>query len=149
MTKYLGIDYGKKRVGLSFSDGVGVAVPIEPILCKGKDLFWGELTKVVNSRRVDAFVVGYPVGMSGQQTQWTHEVQRFMEELQRQYQLPVHRSDERLTSYQVQMDCACHRLQSKYGQKEAHRRTGKDDSRAAALILQDFLDEQEQKTKGC
>ena len=26
---YLGIDYGKKRIGLSFGDSLGVAVPIE------------------------------------------------------------------------------------------------------------------------
>ncbi|MDR1456497.1 MAG: Holliday junction resolvase RuvX [Puniceicoccales bacterium] len=139
--RYLGIDYGKKRTGLSYADGVGVAIPIGPIIVRSGENFWQQLENVIHGRKIDTLVVGYPVGMDGDATAWTLLVDRFIGELIERYALPVHRSDERLTSFQVADDLAHYGLRVKRRNIRQQRETGVDDSRAATLILQDFLNE--------
>jgi putative Holliday junction resolvase len=137
----LGIDYGKRRIGLSYADGVAVAVPIAPIIVGPGESFWQCLGDVIRGRKVEAIVVGYPLAMDGNATPWTLRVERFIEELIGQFALPVHKSDERLTSFQVDNDLVHHGLRVKRKDMGQQRKTGRDDSRAATLILQDFLDE--------
>jgi putative Holliday junction resolvase len=144
----LGIDYGKRRVGLSYAEDVGVAVPIAPIVAATGENFWQQLDAVIHGRKIDAVVVGYPIGMDGNPTPWTLRVDHFIEELIEHYAIPVHRSDERLTSFQVNSDLEVHGLRVKRKDMRQHRKTGKDDSRAAVLILQDFLDELENHALG-
>jgi putative Holliday junction resolvase len=138
--RYLGIDYGKRRVGLSYADEIGIAVPICPIVNKTGEKFWLALSAVVIGRKIEAFVVGHPVGMDDVSTPWTRRVEDFIGELSHRYKLPVHVSDERLTSFQVDADLASLGLRVRRERIQNHRATGKDDSSAAALILQDFLD---------
>jgi putative Holliday junction resolvase len=142
--KYLGIDYGKRRIGISYGDGeLGVAVPIGPILLqRGRGSLWEQLERVVEERRVDAFVLGLPLTADGGKTLWTVEVESFGHRLGEHFGKPVHFSDECLTSYQVDRDLADGGQGPGRGQWMAHRRSGKDDSRAAALLLQDFFNEQ-------
>ncbi|MEM7791462.1 MAG: Holliday junction resolvase RuvX, partial [Verrucomicrobiota bacterium] len=55
-------------------------------------------------------------------------------EIEKRFRLPVHRIDERLSSHSVE--------QGLRGQKKKpDRKSGEIDSRAAALILQDFIEE--------
>ncbi|MDR2340718.1 MAG: Holliday junction resolvase RuvX [Puniceicoccales bacterium] len=139
--RYLGIDYGKRRIGLSYADGVPVAIPLTPIIIAAHGDLWQSLDEVINGRKIDVVVVGYPVGMDGSPTAWTLCVEYFIEGLVKRHALPVHKSDERLTSFQVDSDLMCHGLRAKRKDIRRHRETGRDDSRAATLILQDFLDE--------
>lgn len=137
---YLGIDYGQKRIGLSYGDELGIATPLPPLV-QPVDI-WSAFQCLIQEKKIGAFVVGYPIGMNDQPTKWTHEVEAFGEELQKRFSLPVYWSDERLTSYQVEHDLADAQLRPKAKFRITHRRTGVDDSRAATLILQDFLNEQ-------
>ena len=61
------------------------------------------------------------------------EVEEFIGQLEKQFSLPVVSIDERLTSHQVEEEL------KKQGRK-VDRRSGEIDSRAATLILQDYLD---------
>ena len=65
------------------------------------------------------------------------EVDHFIYELETRFQLPVSRVDERLTTYQ-----AVNSIKG-LGKKmlRESRSTGDVDSRAATIILQDFLDQ--------
>lgn len=137
---YLGIDYGQKRIGLSYGDELGIATPLPPLV-RPVDI-WSAFQRIIREKKIEAFVVGYPIGMNDKPTQWTHEVEAFGEELHKRFSLPVYWSDERLTSYQVEQDLADAQLRPKAKFRISHRRTGVDDSRAATLILQDFLNEQ-------
>ncbi|MDR2677385.1 MAG: Holliday junction resolvase RuvX [Puniceicoccales bacterium] len=139
--RYLGIDYGKRRIGLSYADGVGVAVPITPIIVGTGEDFWQRLAGVIHGRKIDAVVVGYPLAMNDRATPWTLRVEHFIKELAERHALPVYKSDERLTSVQVDSDLARHGLRAKRKNLRQQRESGWDDSRAATLILQDFLDE--------
>jgi putative Holliday junction resolvase len=64
------------------------------------------------------------------------EVDAFIAELEKRFRLPVHRVDERLSSHTVEQGLRAQK-------KKPSRQSGEIDSRAAALILQDFVDERQ------
>ena len=141
--RYLGIDYGEKRIGLSFSDELGIAVPLPAATASNQ---WDEIARIIETRGVDAIVVGYPYNMDGTIGFKAKEVDVFIGELEKRFSLPVYRMDERLSSHQAQSDMSTMRIGKKAKSikaKQAARKTGELDSRAAALILQDFLAEKE------
>jgi putative Holliday junction resolvase len=138
--RYLAIDYGQKRVGLAWGDGnLAVALVQPAIVCGFGVNFWVALESVVLEKKIDAFVLGLPLTENGDETAWTGQVRAFGERLQSHFSLPVHFSDERLTSYQLSRDrpAGC-----PWPTHMRQRENGRDDSRAAALILQDFFEEQ-------
>lgn len=140
---YLGIDYGEKRIGLSFADELGIAVPLEAATGKTLRERLEAIGHVIKERRIEAVVVGYPYNMDGTVGFKAREVDGFIEELKRVFDLPVYKIDERLSSHQVEMDMASLMMGAKKKSIKARqeaRKTGDVDSRAAALILQDFLE---------
>ena len=65
MPNYLGIDYGRKRIGLAFADELGVAIPISAIPGVELEGSFEQLDNVVRIRQVEEIVVGYPLNMDG------------------------------------------------------------------------------------
>lgn len=140
---YLGVDYGEKRIGLSFGDELGLAVPLPAAVQSKKFERLAFIQRIIRERNINTLVVGYPYNMDGSVGFKAKEVDAFIHELQTRFKLPIHRVDERLTSHQAaaQMQAAegKHKRRSPKAQRDA-RKSGSLDSRAAALILQDFLD---------
>jgi putative Holliday junction resolvase len=128
----LGIDYGTRRWGLAFGDDLGVATPLPALVEKGSAQRWAALGAVVRGRRITDLVVGYPLNMDGTAGFKAEETDGFAARLRAEYSLPVHFVDERLTSYEAE------ELSPKK-KRRAMRSSGVVDSRAATLILQDFL----------
>lgn len=130
--RFLGLDYGTKRLGLSTGDEVGVATPLPALIEPEESRRWARLGDLIRSRRITDLVVGYPFNMDGSAGFKAKEVDAFVAELKRRFGLPVHLVDETLTSYEAESTIA-----------KKHRRGVRDsglvDSRAATLILQDFL----------
>lgn len=131
----LGIDYGEKRIGLSFGDSLGLAVPITAAVEPSESDRFARIQSVIRARRIERLVVGMPYNMDGSSGFKAKEVDGFIEQLKARFQLPVSIVDERLTSHQVEQQL---RVQN----RKVDRRSGEIDSRAAALILQDYLDQQ-------
>jgi len=129
----LGIDYGEKRIGLSFGDSLGLAVPIAAAVEPSVEKRFEHIGSVIRDRRIKKLVVGMPYNMDGSSGFKAKEVEAFMAQLEKQFSLPVESIDERLTSHQVEEEL------KKQGRK-LDRRSGEIDSRAATLILQDYLD---------
>ena len=129
----LGIDYGEKRVGLSFGDSLGLAVPIEAAVEPTEAARLAHIQSVIESRQIEQLVVGMPFNMDGSTGFKAREVQGFISKLKDRFGLPVSTVDERLTSHQVER-------QLKSEKRKWDRRSGEIDSRAATLILQDYLD---------
>lgn len=129
----LGIDYGAKRIGLSYGDELGVATPLPALNQADAEARWRALTAVVEQRRITDFVVGFPVNMDETIGPKAKEVEKFAEKLKAAFSLPVHLIDERLTSY------AAEETIPKSKRRDV-RASGLIDSRAATLILQDYLD---------
>ncbi len=130
----LGLDYGTKRLGVASGDEIGVASPLAAIVDPPGPARWARLDELVRARRVTDLVVGYPFNLDGSVGFKAREVDAFVAELKARYGLPVHLVDETLTSYAAEESIPKKR-------RRDVRASGLVDSRAAALILQDFLDQ--------
>jgi putative Holliday junction resolvase len=130
----LGIDYGTRRIGLSYGDTLGVATPLPALVQASPEQRWSALGEVVRQRRITDLVLGYPFNMDGTAGFKAKEVDAFAARLKAEFRLPVHFVDERLTSYEAEATIA------KAKRREV-RASGLVDSRAATIILQDYLDQ--------
>ncbi|MBK9990029.1 MAG: Holliday junction resolvase RuvX [Verrucomicrobia bacterium] len=130
----LGIDYGAKRVGLSYGDEIGVATPLPALIDAEPAKRWAALVALVKARKITDFVLGFPFNMDDTVGFKAKEVEAFAEKLRTAFGLPVHFVDERLTSYEAESSIP------KAKRREV-RASGLVDSRAATIILQDFLNE--------
>lgn len=94
----------------------------------------------IKMRRIGTLVVGYPVNMDGSHGYKTREVDAFIEELEKRFGLPVIRVDETLSSYEAESGMSAKRKGGRDARsRQKHRATGEIDSRAAAVILQDYF----------
>lgn len=130
----LGIDYGTRRIGLSYGDAIGVATPLPALVQATPEQRWAALRQVIRQRQVTDLVLGYPFNMDGTAGFKAREVDAFAEQLRRDFGLPVHLVDERLTSYEAESTIG-------KAQRRQVRASGLVDSRAATIILQDYLDQ--------
>lgn len=130
--RFLGIDYGTRRIGLSFGDELGVATPLPAITDAAEEKRWSALLAAVRERRATDLVVGLPLNMDDTEGFKAKEVRVFVERLKAETGMPVHLVDERLTSYEAESTI------SKSKRRDV-RGSGIIDSRSATLILQDFL----------
>lgn len=122
--RFLGIDYGSKRIGLALSDAEGkIAFPQEIIVNDGKVL--NKLSKILKEKEVHAIVIGESINSQGLPNPIAQAIESFAETLGHSFQIPVHKEKEFFTSVEAR------RL------KEGESRV---DSSAAALILQRYLD---------
>ena len=133
---YLGIDWGEKRIGLAFADELGIALPFPAAVAASKKERMRHIESMIQQRRAQALVVGYPLNMDGSVGFKAKEVDDFIEELEKRFRLAIHRVDERLTSHSVEQGL-------KGQKKKPSRQSGEIDSRAAAMILQDFIEEKQ------
>lgn len=130
----LGIDYGAKRIGLAHGDEIGVATPLPAVLEPAGEARWAKIGEAIRARRVTDLVVGYPYNMDGSVGFKAKEVDAFVAELKTRFGLPVHLVDETLTSYAAESSI-------KKKDRRGVRDSGLIDSRAATIVLQDFLDQ--------
>jgi putative holliday junction resolvase len=136
----LGIDYGRRRIGLALSDPTGLlARPWKTVPREGNPRqVAAALAAEVAPLRAEAdglaaIVLGYPRRLSGEATSETAAVEQLAAELRALVDLPLVRQDERLTSREAEAQLA-RRV------KDWRRRKPLLDAASAAVILQDYLD---------
>jgi putative Holliday junction resolvase len=132
--RFLGIDYGARRIGLSYGDELGVATPLPALIEADPAKRWSALVAVMMQRRITDIVIGYPLNMDGTAGFKAKEVDGFAARLREEVKLPVHLVDERLTSYEAESTIA-------KSKRRDVRASGIIDSRAATIILQDYLNQ--------
>ena len=130
--RFLGIDHGSRRLGLSYGDELGVATPLPALTDADAVKRWAALVAVAKQRRITEIVVGHPLNMDDTVGPKAKEAEAFAARLRAELGLPVHLIDERLTSYEAEATIA-------KSKRRDVRASGIIDSRAATLILQDFL----------
>lgn len=129
--RYLGIDYGSKRLGLATGDGeVRLATPLVTVEADKGDLV-ERLRRICQQESIDHLVMGLPRGLEGQETAQTAHVRAEADKLKAALGLPLSLQDEAVTS-----ELARERLEVR-GQATSG---GAVDREAAAMILQDYLD---------
>lgn len=122
ITRYIGIDYGEKRIGLALGDSESkIAVPFEV----APDL--QAVLKIIRDEDIDEIVIGLPLTMKSESGTMTRAVGGFVAQLIEKTRLPIIEIDERLSSV------AADKL---LGGKDKSRR----DAVAAMVILQTYLD---------
>lgn len=142
--KILGLDYGHKRIGLAFADELGVAFPISAAVENSVEARLNHIALEIERRKPDMLLIGYPYNMDGSASQKMKEVDAFIEILKSRFSLPVDTSDERLSSFQAEADLeafAPKKSRKKtVAARQKYRRSGDIDSRAIAIVLQDYID---------
>jgi putative Holliday junction resolvase len=123
--RVLALDYGSARCGVAMSDPTGtLATPIAPVLRPASRKGLATLAALVRDREVGRVVVGLPLGLSGEDTDQTREARGFADRLRDTVEVPVDLYDERFTTAIAQ---------------RAGGTTASEDSRAAAVLLEDWL----------
>lgn len=129
-TSILALDVGGSRIGVAVADtAVRIAVPLITVDVDGTEL--KKIIELIAKEKATVVVVGYPRNQAGESTQQTTVVEEFAEKL-KDVAVDIVFQDESLTSVLAEQ-----RL------KEGGRPYAKGDidSEAAAIILQDYLEE--------
>jgi putative Holliday junction resolvase len=124
------LDVGEKRIGVAIADtAVRIAVPFDTIEVDGDEL--QATAEIVIREQADTIVVGYPRNQLGEPTAQTRYVEQFAEKLE-DIAATIVFQDESLTSVLAEQQL-----------KETKRPyvKGDIDSQAAAIILQDYLEQ--------
>jgi putative Holliday junction resolvase len=138
LARYLGVDYGRKRIGLAISDTIGmIATPAGFIERRaGKR---APITKIIARAEelgAQGFIFGLPLDGEGLETDWTAEVRAVGVEIAKRTGLPIRFLDERFTT------AAALRTVKEMGESTRGRK-GDVDALAATILLQQALNVQD------
>ena len=134
MDRLIGIDYGRKRVGVAVSDPLGLFASALDTVHSAKIIEY--LKTYAQNENVVKFVVGYPMNMNGRPSEAAADVDVFLRTLKNTFpDIPVVTEDERFTSV------LAHRAMIDGGMKKKDRRDKENvDKISAAIILQSYMD---------
>jgi len=132
----LGFDFGLARIGIATGEiETGLASPLATIALKSSTARFDAISRLIEEWQPVALVVGLPRPLSGEgEHALEPHCRRFANQLHGRFHLPVHLTDERLSSIE-----ADYSLRSA-GMRNWHVRKKKLDAAAAQIILQHFLD---------
>jgi putative Holliday junction resolvase len=127
--RLLGLDIGRRRVGLSLADdATGFAQPYAT--WEQSDNLVDNVAKLAREQHVRAVVAGWPRNLSGDSTAQTDFTAQFIARLERALSVPVYKQDEALSSVRAHEEL---RSRGKvYNKPEV-------DALAATYILEDYL----------
>jgi putative Holliday junction resolvase len=140
--KYLGIDYGSKRVGVALSDEGGVmAFPKKVFANAGIASLVKEIGTFCATEGVNEIVIGDSRDYHGRPNEIMKAIEDFSIALQEEIKLPVHFQLEFMTSAQASRSSAAGKQENRKSPNAVLK--GDEallDASAAAIILQSFLD---------
>ena len=139
--RYLGVDYGEKRVGLAISDPEGrMAFPYKTI--KNNLELIDTIHNICGTEEISAIVLGESHDLSGKPNKVMGCIEEFKRNLEAELDLPIYFEKEFMTSMHADMP----KSKNIFSARKTKKVTGeKDDSKAATLILQRFLDRENNK----
>ena len=144
----LGIDYGRRRIGLALSDATGMlARPWKTIPRAGTPAdVAATLAREIGTLASDddglgTVVIGLPRRLSGEANEQTPHVESLVARLRTVVSVPIVTQDERLSSREAESLLA-------RTEKDWRKRKPMLDATAAAVILQDYLDGQPRPAPG-
>ncbi len=137
MNKIIGLDIGKKRIGISISDLMGlIAHPVETIAREPENIAIEKIKKICKENNVKKIVAGLPKNMNNTIGEQAQDCIEFANNFKDEYEIIF--EDERLTSKQAEYILA-----------QTGRKYTKDkklvDLKSACIILQQYLDSPRKK----
>jgi len=133
MAKLLGIDYGKKRIGVAETDDMQIVA--SGLTTVETDKIWAFFQKYLSENTVEKIVVGESLDLDGNPNPIEQDIKTFIKKFQKKYpEIEVIREDERYTSKMAFESM----LQGGLKRKK-RRNKAMIDQVSAALILQSYL----------
>ena len=131
----MAIDVGNRRIGVASSDRLGlIAKPLTIIRRKSEAVDIEAVKALINEQGASLLLIGLPYSLDGTIGPQAKLVQHFASRLEKELPVPVRMRDERFSTKTV----AEQRAES--GASKKKRETA-DDAEAAAVILQEYLNE--------
>ena len=131
----MGLDLGDRWIGVALSDPGGIlASPFTVIERKSDGQALAAIADIIDKEQVGIIIVGLPLSLDGTLSGQAEKVKEFTDKLSEHVKTPVEFRDERLTTVMAQ------RLKRASGGKKGRGKT-RYDSQAAAIILQNYLEE--------
>ncbi len=129
--RFLGIDYGNKRIGISISDKSNViANPYSTIINKSFSDVINQIISIIEKEEVTDIVIGLPLSFSFGDTEQTELTQKFIDYLNLKLpEIKVHIENEILSTKEAE-----NRLD------DLENKNSVIDQTASSLILQGYLD---------
>ena len=135
MTRVIGLDHGRRRIGLAVGDTeTGLAFARPALIRRSLLLDLDTISALARDEDAELVVLGLPRNMDGSEGPQAAAARDFGQRLAA-IGLRVAYVDERLTSWQAAEQLADEG-------RRVRRRSGELDSAAARLILQEYLDAQ-------
>ncbi len=142
--RVIGLDYGTKTVGVAVSDELMLtAQPYETIERKSPGKLrqtLAEIERIITKYNCGRIVLGYPKNMNNTEGERVRATEEFKESLERRTGLEVILWDERLTTVEAE------RILMESGVRRENRKQYID-KMAAAVILQNYLDREKNRTE--
>lgn len=133
--RIIGIDYGRKRVGLAMADPFRMFA--QTIGTYSPNVALAELINIHQESGVELVVIGWPLTLDDGENEVTRFVQEYIHRIKKKLPaVPVIKYDERYSSRRASTAL----VDAGVG-KKARAKKGRLDAAAAAIILQDYLDE--------
>jgi len=133
-SRLLGIDPGKKNVGIAICDeNQMVATPLKIIQKIKFEILIEEINSIINENAIKGIVVGNPINMDGSIGKSSQSALDFSKNLSKNITIPITLWDERLSSE------GSFKLTTELGTNITNR-VKKLDKNAAAFILQGAID---------
>jgi putative Holliday junction resolvase len=133
--RILAIDYGLKRIGLALSDPLKTFSYAYKTVPNNSNLYF-ELAHLILEKDIEKIILGLPFKESGEEALLTKEVKKFKESLEIKFKLEVILFDERYSS-----SIASEHISQSVFKKSKRKDKSLLDKEAAAVILQDYLNE--------
>jgi putative Holliday junction resolvase len=134
--KYLGIDYGSKRVGLATSDDDGVfAFPYK--ILKNENTLVDTIHNICGEENIQGIVVGESTDLSGEPNKIMGSIEKLVKTLEADLGLPIYLQKEFMTTIEARGRAG---KEVNNARKVAKAELAAADASAAALILQRYLD---------
>jgi len=137
----LGLDVGRKRIGIAGCDGTGlIATGLTTLVRSSFEQDVEAFRQITAERQVEVLVVGLPYTLGGEIGAQAKQVQKYAGRLAEALKLPIDYVDERLTSIAAE-----ELLQAENRIPSQHKAL--IDRKAAAIILQQWLDERRKSSR--
>lgn len=137
--RYLGLDLGSRRLGVSISDLSGIIATSYKTIHHHEDYHYlvDEIGKILEEEQIEIIVLGFPKNMDNSIGPKGELSLKFKEMLEEKYKyIPVFLQDERLSTKEAETIL----IQNKTSRK---KRKNVVDQVAAVIILQSYLDKKE------
>lgn len=134
--RYLGIDYGSKRVGLSLSDEEGMIAFPYKILSNNLEII-DTIHNICGEENISAIILGESTDLSGRQNKIMGSIEEFKRNLEGELDLPIYFEKEFMTTIEAR---GREGKESNNARKIKKEKQKSADASAASLILQRYLD---------